>query len=174
MRSPQGESVDGSSPPLAKGRSARAASRVGIGASRFQLTRAKTTRARELRHNSTDVEMKLWQRLRNEQLGVSFRRQHAVGQYILDFYCPALRLAIELDGGQHTASGNAQRDAWFAARDVTTLRFWNSDLVENLSGVLERIAATIEALKRAGMTPSRRWRADLPLSGVGDPRSRQR
>jgi very-short-patch-repair endonuclease len=69
--------------------------------SRFNRTTFKTARARRLRRDGTDVERRLWYRLRNAQIdGASFRRQHPAGNYILDFYCPALRLAIELDGGQ--------------------------------------------------------------------------
>jgi len=62
-----------------------------------------TERARELRKNQTDVEWKLWSRLRNRQLGgYKFRRQFAVGRYIVDFVCLERRIAIQLDGGQHS------------------------------------------------------------------------
>jgi very-short-patch-repair endonuclease len=163
-------------PPLEKGRSASAASRVGIRPSRFDLTRSKTARARQLRRNSTDAEMKLWQRLRNKQLGVDFRRQHPTGTYVLDFYCPALGLAIEVDGGQHALAQqrDARRDAWFAEGGVTVLRFWNSDVMENFNGVLEAIHAKVRELRAVGMTPTRRWRADLSLSGGGNRESRHR
>ena len=159
-------------PPLEKGRSASAASRVGIKGSRFDLTKMKTARARQLRRNSTDVEMRVWQKLRNRQLGVDFRRQHPAGSYILDFYAPAIRLAIELDGGQHNEGVVAARDhvrtRWLEGRGVTMLRFWNSDIAQNLPGVLEVIAAEVAELQSSGMTPTRRWRADLPLSGGGN------
>jgi very-short-patch-repair endonuclease len=114
--------------------------------------------------------MLLWQRLRNRQLGVDFRRQHPAGPFVLDFYCPSLRMAIELDGGQHAISPQPdhKRDAWLSERDVTVLRFWNSDVIENTSGVLEAISARIAELQSAKVTPTRRWRADLPLSGGGD------
>ena len=161
-------------PPLEKGRSASAASRVGIKSSRFNLTKMKTVRARQLRRNSTDVEMKVWQKLRNRQLGVDFRRQHPVDNYVLDFYAPAIRLAVELDGGQHaetaTVAHDTSRTRWLENRGVTILRFWNSDVVQNISGVLEVIAAKVAELQLSGMTPTRRWRADLPLSGGGKER----
>jgi very-short-patch-repair endonuclease len=114
----------------------------------------------------------LWQKLRNRQLGVDFRRQHPAGQFVLDFYAPALRLAIELDGGQHAQSQgrDRQRDAWLVERGVAVIRFWNSDVTQNLFGVLESIAATITRLQSADVTPTRRWRADRPLSGGGNPR----
>jgi len=118
--------------------------------------------------------MRLWQKLRNRQLGVDFRRQHPAGQFILDFYAPSVGLAIELDGGQHAsptaARSDLQRTRWLAERNVTVLRFWNSDVIQNLSGVLETIAMKIEELRTAELTPTRRWRADLPLSGGGNER----
>jgi very-short-patch-repair endonuclease len=121
----------------------------------------KTERARTLRRDGTDVERRLWQKLRNAQIdGASFRRQHAAGNYILDFYCPALQIAIELDGGQHAqvAQQDRLRDEWLAQRGVTVLRFWNSDVTQNLSGVLEVIALKVSELKSQGSPPSRRWR----------------
>jgi very-short-patch-repair endonuclease len=122
--------------------------------------------------------MRLWQRLRNRQLGVDFRRQHPAGSFVLDFYCPALRLAIELDGGQHTEAKHEvrdqQRDRWLNERGVTVMRFWNSHIMQNLSGVLEAIATKVGELQTADVTPTRRWRADLPLSGGGAPSLRQR
>jgi very-short-patch-repair endonuclease len=122
-----------------------------------------------LRRDSTHVERKLWYKLRNAQIdGTSFRRQHPVGPYILDFYSATLLLAIELDGGQHAqqVARDRERDEWLRQSGVTVIRFWNSDVIENLSGVLEVIALTISELKKK-LTPTRRWRADLPLSGGG-------
>jgi very-short-patch-repair endonuclease len=150
-----------------------------VGVTRFNRTNLKTAMARRLRRDSTDVEMRLWQRLRNRQLGADFRRQHPAGQFILDFYCAALRLAIELDGGQHNEprhqSRDANRDRWLAERGVTVLRFWNSDVTQNIRGVLETIAAKVSELQAIKMTPTRRaLRVDLPLSGGGTPPSRQR
>jgi very-short-patch-repair endonuclease len=165
-------------PPPERGRSAREASRVGVNKSRFDRTAFKTVRARRLRRNLTDVEMRHWQKLRNRQLGVDFRRQHPVGAFVLDFYCPTLRLAIEMDGGQHAQAGEIQRDRkraqWLADRNIMLLRFWNSDVTQNFSGVLESIASKVAELQIARGTPTRRWRADLPLSGGGGPSSRQR
>ncbi|HKS64859.1 MAG TPA: endonuclease domain-containing protein [Xanthobacteraceae bacterium] len=143
---------------------------MGVG-SRFNRTINKTAFARRLRCDSTDVEKRLWQKLRNRQLGADFRRQHPAGPFVLDFYCPSLRLAIELDGGQHAEAGHQTRDRqrqhWLGERAVTVLRFWNSDVAQNLNGVLEVIAAKVGELQATKMTPTRRWRADLPLSGGG-------
>ena len=100
--------------------------------------------ARQLRANQTDAERRLWSRLRNKQLeGARFRRQVPIGKYVVDFYCHAARLIIEIDGGQHS-----DRQAQDAARtqDIERLgflvvRFWNNDITENIDGVLERIRA---------------------------------
>jgi very-short-patch-repair endonuclease len=130
--------------------------------SRFNRTKLKTEHARRLRVDATDVERRLWQKLRSAQIdGSSFRRQHPAGRYILDFYCPSLQLAIELDGGQHaqTVQQNRLRDEWLALHGVTVLRFWNSDVAQNLSGVLEVIALKVAELKSQRSVPARRWLA---------------
>jgi very-short-patch-repair endonuclease len=131
--------------------------------SRFNRTPVKTRTARRLRQDSTDVERRLWHRLRNGQIdGHQFRRQHPAGPYVLDFYCPRLCLAIELDGGQHNLPTGIQRDrrrdSWLAARGVAVLRFWNSDVIENLSGVLEKISLVAAELSQDAVAPSQRWR----------------
>ena len=164
-------------PPPERGRSTREARRVGV-KTNFNRTVFKTAIARRLRRDSTNVEMRLWQKLRNRQLGADFRRQHPAGQFVLDFYCPSLGLAIELDGGQHMGvqheARDQQRDRWLSERGVTMIRFWNSDITQNLNGVLEAIALKVGELQEASVTPTRRWRADLPLSGGGRPSSRRR
>jgi very-short-patch-repair endonuclease len=133
-----------------------------------------TKRAQRLRQNTTDAEQKLWRALRRNQIGeLSFRRQHPIGAYVIDFYCPALRLAIEVDGGQHGGdAGHAyddRRSRWLGSKGITVLRYWNNDVLSNLEGVLENIVHAIETLKSRRATPSRRAsRADLPLSGGGE------
>jgi very-short-patch-repair endonuclease len=131
--------------------------------SRFNRTPEKTEFARRLRRDETDVERRLWHRLRNSQIcDAHFRRQHPAGRYILDFYCPALALAIELDGGQHAQAGtrDRERDEWLKQNGVTVLRFWNSDVTENLNGVLEAIAAEISKLNSAPARFRPRWRVE--------------
>ena len=71
---------------------------------------------RVLRKKSTDAEHELWSRLRRHRMGPKFRRQHTVGPYTLDFYCPAARLAVELDGGQHYEGPQVEKDG---ARDAS-------------------------------------------------------
>ena len=99
-------------------------------------------RRRDLRKNQTDCETILWSKLRNKQCnGYKFFRQYSLGNYILDFYCPKLRLAIELDGGQHTQNKKYDqiRTDYLAKNDVQELRFWNNEVMENLDGVYDKI-----------------------------------
>ncbi len=95
-------------------------------------------RARALRRNQTDAEKKLWSILRRDGLGHSFRRQHPIGPYIVDFVCLSRRLVIEADGGQHNEKQAAHDDArttWLEARGYSVLRFWNNDILGNIEGV---------------------------------------
>jgi very-short-patch-repair endonuclease len=135
--------------------------------SRFSRTKDMTERARNLRGNMTDAERRLWQALRRDQLnGHSFRRQHPVGRYTLDFYCPRLRLAVEVDGGQHAElrkEADDRRTQWLAENGVTVVRYWNNDVLSNMAGVLSDLLALTERLAPAAATPS----PTLPLSGGG-------
>jgi very-short-patch-repair endonuclease len=92
-------------------------------------------------------EVILWQRIRGGQLnGVQFRRQHPVGPYILDFFCPAAQLAVEVDGTVHESKNQAhhdeRRDAWLAKDGITVLRIAAADILrdETLDHVLSHIA----------------------------------
>jgi len=101
-------------------------------------------RRRELRAKQTRPEELLWYRLRNNQFeNHHFFRQYGVGPYILDFYCPKLRLAIEIDGGQHTTQNAIQydleRDMYLSGLDITIIRFWNSEVMNNIDAVLQHI-----------------------------------
>ena len=174
IRGPQAGGKLGALPPPERGRVG-----VGVTTSRFSRSDLKTKRARKLRLEATDVERQLWQRLRGAQIdGASFRRQHPAGNYVLDFYCPALRLAVELDGGQHAAAAERDRvrDAWLSKNGVTLLRFWNSDVNGNLSGVLEVIAAKVSELKMKLTPSSVRWTPTptLPLAGGGSAQNSRR
>ena len=89
--------------------------------------------ARTLRRNDTWAEQLLWRWLRDRRFSAyKFRRQHAFGPYILDFFCVEAFLDLELDGGQHghpeQQAEDRERDAWLEARGVQVLRFWNSRL----------------------------------------------
>ena len=101
-------------------------------------------RRRDLRTNSTDAERCLWRIIRNKQIrGIKFWRQYSVGPYIIDFYCPRFRLAIEIDGGQHAEEHvqeyDDERTAYLKAKDINVLRFWNNEILGNTEGVVERI-----------------------------------
>jgi len=101
-----------------------------------------TKNARELRNNMTDVEKLLWYRIRRKQLcGFRFRRQHPIGNYIVDFVCIKLKLIIELDGGQHKEQHryDAIRDQWLTEQGFAVQRFWNNEVLENIDGVLQTI-----------------------------------
>ncbi len=106
----------------------------------------RTVVARKLRREATDVERRLWRALRESALLWTFRRQHPIGRRIADFACPARKLAIELDGGQHAEGGaeDAARSAELAAHGYRVIRFWN-EVVENLDGVLLRVLCALES-----------------------------
>jgi len=86
--------------------------------------------------------MKLWLCLRDRRLsGHKFLRQVSIGPYVVDFICREHGLIVEVDGGQHAGSVSDEvRDSYFAERGYRTLRFWNSDVLSNLDGVLTSIS----------------------------------
>ena len=101
-------------------------------------------RRRQLRRNQTEAEKALWDRLRAGRFhGMKIFRQYSIGPYILDFYCPDLRVAIELDGGQHNQSEirdyDKARSDYLKAHGVEVLRFWNHEVLTNREGVLKKI-----------------------------------
>jgi very-short-patch-repair endonuclease len=91
----------------------------------------------------TDVERKLWSRLRSNQLGIKFRRQVPFGNYIADFISLEEKLVIELDGSQHYQEDAKRqdqiRDEYFKNEGCTVLRFSNIEIIENIDGVLDMI-----------------------------------
>jgi type I restriction enzyme M protein len=112
---------------------------------------ATITRARTLRRQITWAEKKLWACLRNRKLlGLKFRRQQPLGPYILDFFCAEKRLSIEIDGGEHDLPERRERDAnrtrYLSSQGIRTIRFWNSQIRENLEAVLARIRTELERI----------------------------
>lgn len=105
-------------------------------------------RRRQLRKDQTDSENCLWRYLRNKQMaGHKFFRQYGVGPYILDFYCPKSRLAIELDGSQHLEADqkkyDEERTKYLGTLSIRVIRFWSNDVLRNTAGVLEEILAAV-------------------------------
>ena len=112
------------------------------------------SRASALRCNQTPTERELWKRLRLRQIGgVRFLRQYAMGGCILDFYVPSIRLAIELDGGQHyepeTREHDETRSRWLASRGIEVLRYTNLDVSRRMDDVLDDIMRAVMRLRRA-------------------------
>ncbi len=97
--------------------------------------------ARTLRKTKTSQEAKLWRHLRNEQLGVKFRRQYLIAnQYIADFVCLEKKLIIEIDGSQHADNtADKQRTLALKKRGFKMLRFWNNQIDQHLDACLEEI-----------------------------------
>jgi very-short-patch-repair endonuclease len=144
-----------------------AVGRGSTSAERFSRTPGMTSCARRLRKNLTDAEKRLWRALRRDQLlGLNFRRQHPIGPYVLDFYCSALALAVEIDGGQHNYAdkrlSDERRSRLLSNKGIRVVRFWNNEVLQNIEGVLSEIARFAEA-RHCNGTPS----PALPLSGGG-------
>jgi len=105
--------------------------------------------ARELRLRTTEAEQKLWSLLRNRQLkGKKFRRQHAIANYVADFYCNESRLVIELDGNFHTAAETKEYDKFrtnlLNELGITVLRFWNEEVIKDPGKVIKKISEYLQ------------------------------
>jgi len=101
------------------------------------------TLRKKLRQEMTEPEWQLWYRIRNNELGYKFRRQHSIGPYIVDFYCPQKKLIIELDGSQHNEDENIEQDEkrtqYFDSFGIKVFRIWNNDIMLNIEGVVEEL-----------------------------------
>lgn len=109
-------------------------------------------RRRKLRRSQTDAERVLWQQVRGRRfLDTKFFRQYSVGPYIVDFYCPKLMLAIELDGGQHADDDarkyDEERSAYLWSLGIEVIRFWNHDVLKNTDVALQYLAEKIAGKK---------------------------
>ena len=103
-------------------------------------------KAGQLRKEPTPSEAKLWSRIRNDQLGVNFRRQHAIGSYIPDFCSPKAKLIIELDGSQHLEQQeyDNERTKYLESQGYKVIRVWNNDVMNNIDSVILAIIHAME------------------------------
>jgi very-short-patch-repair endonuclease len=115
--------------------------------------------ARQLRNQPAEAEKRLWRFLRAERLGVKFRRQAAIGAYIVDFVCFSHKLIVELDGPQHLEADaqahDARRTAWLKFRGFQVVRFRNQELDEDIQGVVERIKELLETPPQPSLSERR-------------------
>jgi len=122
-----------------------------------KLFNPKHTKAQRkyLRNNSTKSEIILWTKFKGRNLsGYKFRRQHGVGNYILDFYCPSLNLAIEIDGEPHFSKSGKQKDQkkdqFLNEAGISVLRFTNNDILQNIEGVVTALENHILKIENYG------------------------
>ncbi len=116
-----------------------------------------TAAARRLRRSLSLPEVILWEHVRANRLaGLRFRRQHPIGPFVLDFYCPSARLCVEIDGAAHDdpdrAARDARRTAWLAARGIRVLRLLAADVLrdDQLEGCLQAITLAACAAPSTG------------------------
>jgi very-short-patch-repair endonuclease len=126
-------------------------------------TSIRRAAAKKLRANSTPHERILWRSLKDLPMdGSHFRRQAPIGPYVVDFFCPAKRLIIELDGGHHNEDDVAVRDlerqCWLENEGYRVIRFWNSEITADLTAVLERIYVELYGSREAEARPLRHRR----------------
>ena len=138
-----------------------------------------TERAKELRKNQTEAEKLLWARLRTvTDDGTKFRRQQPIYDYIVDFVHLDKRLIIEVDGGQHNESQNIirnnKRTAYLQNQGFHLIRFWDSDMLRNMDGVLEKIRETMAELSPSPLTSPVEGEEKIiyPLAGETEVRGR--
>jgi len=114
---------------------------------RWRASVEMQTRARELRREMTPAERKLWARIRDGQLdGAHFRKQHAVGNFIVDFFCAKAKLVIEVDGDTHAdqVEYDEERTRWLnEQKHYRVIRFMNDDVHRNIDAVLEQIVKAL-------------------------------
>lgn len=108
------------------------------------------TAARRLRRQMTLPEGLLWQQLRRRPVGIKFRSQHPIGEYVVDFYCASRRLVIEIDGKVHDMGGNPakdrRRDLWLEDQGLTVVRVPAIDVLRDPAGVAQSLVALCGAV----------------------------
>lgn len=123
-------------------------------AAKVVSTSIQRAAAKKLRANTTPHERILWRALKDLPIeGSHFRRQAPIGPYVVDFFCPAKRLILEIDGGHHNEDDVAPRDRnrqqWLENEGYRVIRFWNSEITRDLTAVLERIYVEIYGSREA-------------------------
>jgi very-short-patch-repair endonuclease len=105
----------------------------------------KTARA-ELRNNPTPEEVLFWNKVKNFQLGYKFRRQHSIGNYIVDFYCAEKKIIVELDGVQHLENTeyDNERSFYLNSMGYEVKRFWNEEIRNNIDQVISEVKRCLE------------------------------
>ncbi|WP_457673787.1 DUF559 domain-containing protein [Thiolapillus sp.] len=147
---------------------------VGVREKKKKLPQDLLDFARNLRKNQTDAEQFLWQLLRGRRfLGLKFRRQHPVKPYVLDFYCHELKLAVEVDGGQHNEDEqrrkDEQRTAFLARQGITVARYWADIVLKDQTTVLQDLYEQIQRLRApqvvspSPLTPLPEGEGNLPF-----------
>ena len=116
-----------------------------------RTTRSTVLKARQLRKTMSKPEVILWQQLRKKPLGIKFRRQHPIGSYIVDFYCPSAELAIEVDGMAHDMGKRPEYDSrreWeISQQGVETIRISAQDVLHDAEDVAGRIWRYVQSLR---------------------------
>ncbi len=107
-------------------------------------------RRKGLRNKSTPEEILLWMQLKNSKTGFKFRRQHSIGGYIADFYCPQKKLVIEIDGSQHLKREDKEYDKirtnYFSGLDIKVLRFTNAEVATETRKVVGKITTSLKSI----------------------------
>lgn len=122
----------------------------------FNQKTKKSLRA-SLRKQPTKAETILWYRIRNNQLGYKFRRQHGIGKYIVDFYCPELKLIIEIDGGVHFEEANIladkEREEYLKKLGFRIVRYNNLDIIKNIDNTLNDLSRVLSRQRQPHPNP---------------------
>jgi len=137
----------------------------------METTRETVLNARRLRRQMSPPEARLWIALRGGKLdGLKFRRQHPIGRCVLDFYCPAVRLAVEVDGYEHYADDGPERDVardrWLLMQGIRTLRIPAQEVMVSVDATLGTIRAFIAESRRRSPPP--------PFGGPPPPKGEER
>jgi very-short-patch-repair endonuclease len=134
----------------------------------------RADQARSLRFLPTRAESLLWNRLRNRQFyGFKFVRQEPIGRYYVDFVCRERRLIVEVDGGQHAESSlDRRRDRDLSGLGYRVIRFWNSEVLSNIEGVLQTLLIELRRQPLTLPSPRKRGEGEGPWDDPGRQLSR--